>query len=222
MFENTKFIRVFIDTGILEIIIIYIIIGIPLYVFMKYKQQEKAKNNDLIKEKIIKGFENNLIHNLKDIENIYSAITTRGSPSSQNLIHILQISSVYFYENKFDENKSELIIKNINYFIEEINKKEPFSDLPLTERNVLNNLLIYKEDLSKDKESYISKLHDLSHIIKIKYDENNEFLKKNNRNTKISYVVGIIGIVVSIYFAINTNNTPNNIINSKETTYTPK
>ena len=46
MFENTKFIRLLIDSGILEIIIIYIIVGIPLYVFIKYKQQEKAKNND--------------------------------------------------------------------------------------------------------------------------------------------------------------------------------
>lgn len=221
MFENTKFIRLLVDSGVLEIIILYVIIITPIYIFIQYKNQEKAKKNDLITQKIIKAFENDFIKDLKDIENIYSAITTKSTSSSQLIINILQLSSVYFYENKFSENKNELIIKKINYFIDEINKKEPFSDLPLTERNVLNNLLAYKEDLSRDKESYISKLHDLSHIIKIKYDENNELLKKNSRHTIISYFVGIVGIIISIYLTIDTKSEQNNNDSIKKSTYLP-
>lgn len=207
-----------INSGLLHIIILYLGILTGIYGLVKYQKDKKTKVYNQVKDKIIKAFENNLINTLNDIENIYSAITSKSNPDSQSLINVLQLSSIHFYENKLLENKSELIIKKINGFIDDINKKEPFSDLPLTERNILNNLLVYKEELSKDKESFTSKLHDLAHIVKIKYDENNEFLKKNNRNTKISYFIGIIGILVSIYFAINTTTSSTENINKNEQT----
>lgn len=206
------------DTPIGELIVLYMIIFIPFVLWDKNRREKKEKLFKIIATKVAQAFKNDLIQSNQDIENICKGLLNKNIEIDE-ILKILQLVSIEFYTNddsNNNENNKAILVK-INKFIDDIKKEEPFSDLPYTEKTVLNNLLSFKENISNNQEGFISKLHDLSHIMKIKYDENNDLLKKNNRSTKISYLVGIVSILVSIYFAWNSNNTINTNKSEKTT-----
>ncbi|MGB5919270.1 hypothetical protein [Arcobacter sp.] len=192
-------IKTIINSGMLEIIFIYLAFAIPFFIYLKHLNAKKKEKFKAISEIIIKGFYNGTINGYQDIENIYKSQFLNNVVHNEDMLKILCLSAKHFYTSEIEKNT--FIIEKINLLINEVRKKEPFSELPQSEKFVLNSLLTFKEKLKSEEENYISKLHDLAHIIKVKYDDNNQLLKKNSRHTKFSYLIGILGIIISIYFA---------------------
>ena len=184
-----------------EVILLYAIIFIPFVIWDKKKRERKNKQKEILVEKIIEAFEKDSIKTIQDLENLYLGVIETNKFELDEIAKILQKVSVKFYS----KDKSENIINNINNFLNDIKKKEPFSELPYTEKSALNNLLLFKNKLNDSEDIFVSKLHDLSHVIMLKYNENSDLLKKNSKHTKVSYFIGIIGIIISIYFAMNSS-----------------
>lgn len=205
MFESLF--EIIINSPIGEIILLYAIIFIPFVIWDKKKREVKNKQKEILVTKIVESFNKDSIKSIQDLENLYLGVLEYNKFELDEIAKILQKVSVKFYSE--DKEKSEHIINKINQFLNEIKKKEPFSELPYTEKSALNNLLLFKNKLNDGEDIFVSKLHDLSHVIMLKYNENSDLLKKNNKHTKLSYSVGIIGIVVSIFFALNSNSNNN-------------
>lgn len=196
--------KIFIETGLWEFILIYGALIIFILIFAEIKNRKKSELYKVTSGKLIKAFDNQTIKSFQDVENICKSSFSNRVLHNNDIKTLLLSTSENYYLNKSEN--SERSLETIKRLIDEVNKKEPFSGLPQTEKTILNNLLEFKDKIGDNSEGYVSKLHDLSHLINEKYVENSDLLKKGTRHTKISYFVGLAGIIISIIISYPFNN----------------
>ena len=86
--------------------------------------------------------------------------------------------------------------QQISDFISLNEKNSPFSDLPDTERNILNDLSSFSSN--GDNSSVERKIIELSSVIQTRYEEQ----KKLELQNKWSIPLAIVGLILTIIFGI--------------------
>ena len=190
--------------------IMSVIVGCSIGAFLAFKEgrQAKAKREKHMAEfieTVDAAIENGTISALDDVTSLYRAVTGKSDESSASKRYIIQwleksILQQHKIKSTDDEQRTEIKskIELLKKWLREILEQEPFSDLPDAERNLMTDVLVFGK--KSDQLSFISKLHDLSHVIKTRYQENN----KLRETTKWSVPLSIAGLIASIGFGLYT------------------
>lgn len=192
----------------LNIKIIFTIVFTVVYVYtatllLKRIKARKIEKKNIFIETFIKGISEKTIESQEDLLNVYSGITNL-SPEDLNNRQIL---------NKWlREILAKLINKDVgkdldNYAIKELKAKitnfininetnAPFSDLPETESNILNDIFTYNK--AGDKTSVSRKINELSSVIITRYEQQ----KKIEAMNRWSIPLAIIGLILTVIFGV--------------------
>ncbi|MCT3846070.1 hypothetical protein HZQ52_14675 [Elizabethkingia anophelis] len=187
---------------------IFTIVFTVVYAFTATFMLRKIRERRLYRKKaftetFIKGISDNTIETMEDLLNVYSGIT-QLSPEDLNNKQGLNkwLREILARLIKGDigkdiEHYKLIAIKNkITSFINTSEKVSPFSELPDTERNILNDINAYNK--VNDNESINRKLNELSSVIVTRYDQQ----KKIENLNKWSIPIAVVGLILTIIFGI--------------------
>ena len=168
----------------------------------------KLKARKLERKKIfintfITGMSDNTIANSTDLLNIYSGITKLSPEDLTNrqdlnkwLREILAKLINKEVGQDLVQDKVIEIKEKITNFIKENETTNPYTDLPDTERSIINDLSAFNK--LGDQNSINRKLSELSSVIITRHEQQ----KKIENLNKWSIPLAIIGMVLSIIFGI--------------------
>jgi hypothetical protein len=205
--NNTEFYLIF-------LIILIAIIPATIWLFYYQKKQReyrKLKNRELI-DKLSKAILDNSIRNIEDFVDYIKGFDFFEFLRIKIPYDLEQIVNNIKYEiiNSQNQNKENAILKidqiksEANSLIKEAELKDPFKNVPSEERN----LLIDAVELSTQKENpvFISKLHKLGELIRIREEvitkagkDNEESLRLAKQSKYLAIVFFIISLILAIY-----------------------
>lgn len=168
----------------------------------KIRVRKLERKNKFI-ETFINGISESTIENSNDLLNVYSGIT-KLSPEDltnrQDLNKWLReiLAKIINKEvGKSLELSQVLMIKNkITEFININETTSPFTDLPDTERNIINDLSSYNK--LGDNTSIDRKINELSSVIITRHEQQ----KKIESLNKWSIPLAVIGMILTVFFGI--------------------
>ncbi|EKD24972.1 MAG: hypothetical protein ACD_80C00142G0014 [uncultured bacterium (gcode 4)] len=160
-----------------------------LFVFL-YDYDKKRFYNALLK-----AFEGNMISSLEDVVNIYKWINNKDN-YRESLNEYLRefLIAIFLSKNISDENIKSKIKEKISDFIKQNEKISPFSELPMHERNILDDLEFYI--WNTDKKWIERKVDELKNVILVRYTEHKKLEKVNKRAVPLA----IIWLVLTLIF----------------------
>lgn len=174
----------------------------------KFHAKEKEKQKKQAEEfttTLLLALKNETVREMEDVTGLYRAIKKTNLSSAMSkgyIIPWLEKSVLQLHKIKSEDGyRKEEILEHLQFLkscIKELADQEPFSDLPETERNLMTDVLIFGKD--NNAKLFVSKLHDLGHVIKTRYEENS----KLRDTTKWSVPISIIGVIVSVGFGLYT------------------
>jgi hypothetical protein len=172
------------------------------FVLFAYLGQRRTREKRRIFYKtLVEGLRNNSLTVLDDIINIYKGITDRSSQDLSYKVPLCKRLREFLVElvsKKLDSTiKDEQIAswkQKISGFIKEIEQGAPYDDLPIIEKNILDDMAMFIEN--NNKESIKNKLIELSGTIRAR---NDEFIKAQRIN-RWSLPLAIIGLILTIIF----------------------
>jgi hypothetical protein len=191
--------------------IIYSLFGLKKILFLKRRSTNDSE--DLVREfesqfhnHLIEALKINAILDLKDIYNIYDALSPspeshRPYMDNDKIAIYLKRFLLNLYSGKVKDVTNDQILKWKQEFSEYITKLEdiePYSNLPNAEKGLLSDIFNHSDSASK--ELVKQKISDLSSIILTK--ENS--LKQAKRDTERSTKLAIIGLALTIVFGMAT------------------
>ncbi|MBL4905787.1 MAG: hypothetical protein JKZ00_07235 [Flavobacteriaceae bacterium] len=209
------------DISLIDSFIIAFALTIPLlYIFYKFIQKRKIYRIEIRKKltnKLTLAIENNAITKLDDFIDFILGYENYDHLSLNipfEYYDILATAKHNISIKNYNNFKQENLLSNVNNILEEINqvikehsKREPFFNVPTTERNLLIDILEISK-LEGDKE-FKTKLINLGELIKAKDEmyiklgqENNESLKIAKRSQILAFVFFITSIGLTIYSII--------------------
>lgn len=170
------------------------------FIFRKAKEKRTARKNTFI-ETFIKGISDSTIESSEDLLNVYSGITglsTEDLTNKQILNKWLReiLAKIVNKEvgNDFSSGQTIAIKKKITEFIKRNETANPFTDLPDTERNIINDISTYNK--VGDKDSVDRKINELSSVIITRHEQQNKIESLN----KWSIPLAVIGMILTIIF----------------------
>lgn len=187
---------------------LFTIIFVVVYVYaatylLKRVRERKAQRKNIFIETFIKGVSENTIENSEDLLNIYSGITnlsTEDLTNKQDLNKWLReiLAKLVNREVGKDFTVEQTITTKlkITEFIKRNETTTPFTDLPDTERNIINDISTYTK--AGDKESVHRKINELSSVIITRHEQQ----KKIESLNKWSIPLAVIGLILTIIFGI--------------------
>ncbi|MCI3918978.1 hypothetical protein MO973_01885 [Paenibacillus sp. TRM 82003] len=163
-------------------------------------EDSNTKRAALFEEALLKALKLDSIRDIIDINNLYIGVGITNEMSKQEyaLTSLLRAFLVKLLSGKFEASAQETLEwKNkITEIILKYEEISPNEELPQPEKSILNDLSSYL-DLN-DHVSAKRKLAELNGIIKTRKDHLNKLEKSN----KISNIVAVIGIILTIVFGI--------------------
>lgn len=178
--------------------------GYLLVMTGRLREERRAQKAEFV-ETVMQGLLNSSIKSYDDIYNVFSAIRSiRTSSGKQSWILIPWIQSVILsiYKQQSTDKKETALSASLEFLkqtIVELEREEPFSDLPTTERNLMSDILAF--GLKNDEAIFVHKLQDLSGVIKARYEENAKLRKTTKWWTQIS-IASVLLAVASIVIGI--------------------
>lgn len=184
-------------------IVFTVVYGFAASMLLKKLKERRLNRKNVFIETFIKGISEQIIENSEDLLNVYSGITqlsTEDLSNKQGLNKWLREILAKLINGEvgkdLDKNKILTIKQKITEFINTNEITSPFSDLPDTERNILNDINSYNK--SNDNESINRKLNELSGVIVTRYEQQ----KKIENLNKWSIPLAIVGLMLTILFGI--------------------
>ena len=187
---------------------IFIAACIAAYSFFTIKllrniKTRESKQKEVFIDTFIKGVSDNTIANSTDLLNIYFGIT-KFSPENltnrQDLNKWLRETLARLINKEVGQDlaQNEIIEikKKITDFIKENETTNPYTDLPDTERNIINDLNAFNK--LGDQNSINRKLSELSSVIITRHEQQ----KKIEKSNKWSVPLAIIGMFLTILFGV--------------------
>ena len=172
------------------------------FVLRRAREKRSTRKNTFI-ETFIKGVSDNTIENSEDLLNVYSGITnlsTEDLTNKQDLNKWLREILAKLVNKEVGKDftpEQTIIIKHkITEFINRNEKANPFTDLPDTERNIINDISTYNK--VGDKDSVDRKINELSSVIITRHEQQ----KKIESLNKWSIPLAVIGLILTIIFGI--------------------
>jgi len=173
-----------------------------VFVLRRAREKRAIRKNTFI-ETFIKGLSDNTIENSEDLLNVYSGITnlsTEDLTIKQDLNKWLREILAKLVNKEvgkdFTPEQTIAIKHKITEFININEKANPFTDLPDTERNIINDLSTYNKVGEKD--SVDRKINELSSVIITRHEQQ----KKIESLNKWSIPLAVIGLILTIIFGI--------------------
>lgn len=194
--EKDKFLSVF------AIIFTVVYFSAATLLLRKIKERKLNRKNAFI-DTFIKGISENTIETSEDLLNVYSGITqlsTEDLSNKQGLNKWLReiLAKLINREVGKDlDNERLLAIKyKITEFIHTNERISPFSDLPETERNILNDINAYNK--AGDRDSISRKINELSSVIVTRHEQQ----KKIEGLNRWSIPLAVIGLILTVIFGV--------------------
>ncbi|WP_298146610.1 hypothetical protein [Flavobacterium sp.] len=191
-----------------QFISIFTVVFTVVYAFaatylLKSIRERKAQRKNTFIETFIKGISENTIENSEDLLNIYSGITnlsTEDLTNKQDLNRWLREILAKLVNKEvgkdFSVEQTIQIKSKITEFIKRNETTTPFTDLPDTERNIINDISTYNK--AGDKESINRKINELSSVIITRHEQQ----KKIESLNKWSIPLAVIGLILTVIFGI--------------------
>lgn len=155
-------------------------------------EKRDQHKNDLrridFNEKVLTRLQNGNTLDLKNIKRIYSSIVNKNYYYLTSWL--IELQSEIFKYNYEDIPKDST--KQLERIIDEIEFEEPFSSLPDIEKSLLKDIYEYRE---KDNNIFQEKIHQLSDVIKTRYDKNTKSHNWNIFLGVLSLILGLIGVI---------------------------
>lgn len=196
IFSRDNFLQIF----ILVFSVIYT--SGALFVFKQINKRRIKEKNTFI-DTFIKGISERTIENYDDLMNVYSGITRlsiEDLTNRQNMNKWLReiLAKLINKDVGKDLGTEQLLeMKNkISQYIKDNELISPFTDLPETERNIINDISSYNK--LGEKESVDRKINELSSVIITRHEQQ----KKIESLNKWSIPIAIIGIILTVLFGI--------------------
>jgi hypothetical protein len=196
IFEKDRFLPVF-------TVIFTVIYAFAATYLLKRIRERKAQRKNTFIETFIKGISENTIENSEDLLNIYSGITSLSTEDLTNkqdlnkwLREILAKLINKEVGKDFTVEQTIQIKSKITDFIKRNEIIAPFTDLPDTERNIINDISTYNK--AGDKDSVNRKINELSSVIITRHEQQ----KKIEGLNKWSIPLAVIGLILTIIFGI--------------------
>lgn len=151
---------------------------------------------------IIKGVSDKIIIKIEDFHSIYLGIFNkteigRRSSFTRLLNELLVEVTQGIVKGKVLESKDKAEIASVVKEIIKQNKEiSPFSELPETEKNILNDII--KEASVTDNAFIKSKIEQIANTIQARFNE----LNKTKRINRVSIIVAIVGVILTIIFGL--------------------
>lgn len=170
------------------------------FLLLKNKKNKKKRDNNFI-DSLVNGLKIGTIVSLNDVYNIFKGSNDTELDNDVYRYRINKILRRFLVDLQLAKYiDDEVQIKHwkaiIDEFILENEQLSPFSELPQTERNIMNDLTSFLK--TDDKEAIKRKLFELSSAIQLR----NEQLEKVEKQNKWSMPLSLIGLVLTIYFGI--------------------
>ncbi|WKN30989.1 hypothetical protein PZB74_18725 [Porifericola rhodea] len=184
-------------------VIFTVIYAVTASFLLKRIKARRIERKDDFFETAVQGLQDGTIETIDDLINVYKGVTKLSSEDltyryglNKWLREILaKLVGRKISENLNIEEVKQLKIK-LTEFITANETASPFSDLPDTERNILNDLKTYSNN--GDKISIERKISELSSVIQTRYEEQ----KKLETQNKWSIPLAVIGLILTVVFGI--------------------
>ena len=151
-----------------------------------------------LKKVLIAGIKHKTINNIEDVYTIVKGLKNTNKSNNdqrQEVSKILRklIVSVHGKLEKESEKSEQIeLLKSLKTLLEENSKVSPYSELPVHERNVINDVLAFLKN--GDEVSVKMKISELSNLL----INANEIKTKSAKDTKKSYLLGIISAILTV------------------------
>ncbi|WP_448788364.1 hypothetical protein [Bacteroides graminisolvens] len=187
----------------LSMLLVSISYIVAVYSMLTSAKKRRLKRKEKFIETFIRGLSENTIENYDDLLNVYSGVTQLSVEDLTNK----QIMNKWLREvlsklvnrdiGKDLDNNQLLEIKNkITIYIKANESAFPFTDLPETERNIINDITSYNK--LGERDSVDRKINELSSVIITRY----ELQKKIERLNKWSIPIAIVGLILTVIFGV--------------------
>lgn len=184
-------------------VIFTVIYAVTASFLLKRIKARRIERKDDFFETAVQGLQDSTIETIDDLINVYKGVTKLSSEDltyryglNKWLREILaKLVGRKISENLNIEEVKQLKLK-LTEFITANETASPFSDLPDTERNILNDLKTYSNN--GDKISIERKISELSSVIQTRYEEQ----KKLETQNKWSIPLAVIGLILTVVFGI--------------------
>ncbi len=173
-----------------------------IFILGRLRERKKQKRDKFFNT-LLDGLKLDLVKSSDDLVNIYKGVTNL---SGENLSYRYGLNTwlrQFLVEIINEQSVLELSTEDIHKFKSKIcefikNNDEisPFSDLPETERSILNDIGAFLAN--NDSDSIKRKIKELGSIIQTRYEEH----KKLERNNKWSIPLAVIGLILSLVLGI--------------------
>lgn len=173
-------------------------------ILFKRNKNRKLNNENAFYETLIGGLRSGMINTMEDVINVYKAtfdLSTEDLEFRYSLSKYLRRTLIIILnrKNKFggDEVDNNIVAEwkdKITEFISYTEKTSPYADLPVSERNILNDISEFM--INNNMEASKRKLEELVSLILAR----NETLKKITDINKWTVPLSIIGVVLTIIF----------------------
>ena len=168
----------------------------------KERKKQKISNDDEFFNTLINTLKMGNLSNLEDFYNLYKGYYDLELENNhyRNRVNKFLRKFLYKLHNGTLENVNQENIKEWKIVIDEMletnERLSPFSEIPSTERNIMNDILVYSK--RNDSEAIERKLIELSSSIQIRKEMFDNIEKQN----KWSIPLAIIGLILTVVFGI--------------------
>ncbi len=185
-----------------------------------YKKKEKNKDVKTTKEKeqffkaLYKGLVSSTIVNYEDLKYIYLGVREVSHVDEDTLKKWLYSFIVSIIDQEkmilnIDSEEAKTLdnlgkdkineFKNIiKEYIKTLEEKSPFSDLPESEKSILNDMLSSLKH--NDNDILKKKVNEISILLKSK----NEIIEKTVKYNRWSIPLAVVGVILTIFFGVMT------------------
>lgn len=177
-------------------------------IFMIIFKKRRLRRNKKFYKTLSNGFKDGNIESPQDIRNIFNGIFNLScdiddSVHCNKIVNLLRKYLVQFINNEDEASDPNIICKTncnikkkVTEFIDYYEKQYPYSDLPIAEMNILNDINVFIAN--NDVESIKRKINELAGIIQVRNDD----IKGLKNSNKWSIPLAVIGLILTIIFGI--------------------
>ncbi|MDD4028431.1 MAG: hypothetical protein PHI40_00910 [Caldisericia bacterium] len=193
-------------TAFLVLIILLLFLGLVYlfhFLFILKNRPSKTNIRSRFFAALTLGFDKGLVQNLDNVVDIYKGLSIvneeedyRNNLSTLMRQYLVEVLSKCKNAKRSEEKCNIDIATKLTDFIRLNENLAPYTDLPLEERTIFNDIAIFLE--KKDIDSVKRKILELQGTIKVRYDDLERLRSINN----LSVPLAIISVVLTIFFGI--------------------
>lgn len=190
-----------------NLLIIFLIVYVSVYITFIIRQRDKrAEKKNTFFRALTEGLKTGSIVTIDDVVNVYKGVFGLSSENSSyryslsKLLREFLVDVISKKQNVTGGPIEDKIImewkKKLSEFIQQNEENSPYAELPIAERNALNDISMFIE--KQEAEPAKRKILELAGMIQARNDDLNKIRSTN----KWSVPLSIVGIIFTVIFGI--------------------